>query len=88
MYKLGPIFIRLHDITCLVLGPGALDIHVEVQVEFGIDNFPGIWIYISRGPTAHSICSVAAILGRISGRITFKQFKVHFIVKKPGSVVP
>ncbi len=49
---------------------------IKIKVEFTINDFPGLGIDISRGPTAHSVGSKSPILRGIFNRVVLKQFEM------------
>src|SRR5207249_2371685 len=55
----GPVGVRLFDVSWDVLLPFLLNVPVEIQIEFPLHNFPDFWVCDKLLPDRHAISTVS-----------------------------
>lgn len=83
-----PVRVSLSDVLHQISSPNLFDILVKIQIEFSINDTPGLRIDISRGPTAHGVRSIAAILRSVFFGIRHEQIAVLTACKEPSGPPP
>ena len=84
----GPVAVCTFNVGFHVFIPHLLHLIIEIEIQFSLYKRPKFRVYISRGPTAHCVCSVASVLRRIFIRCRGKEIKVFFAGEEPRCALP